>query len=280
MAQDDVKSLYCKWLRNVKAELFTRRGRSGIELGRRLESLGLPADHIELREVATRAAGIVPPDLDMTGLSWVRTFFREAEEWKNRIDQIEYVPTSGSIVDHILGGRPVSELLNEVVGESRFYYHCTTSDRFQSVAEHGLLPSSDPHWGGELGASSLHRVYLAKTPRQALYYCGIVFRKALENQEPAHVPVVLRVSRAAVKVVQDRESAQDVYATVSVPPSKLMFHRHGQWLPLQQGKGHIDSDMYYRATEGGFEDWEGGPAGNTPDAAWKNAVEMFSGIES
>ncbi len=139
-----------------------------------------------------------------------------------------------------------------------YLYHCTSTDRVVSIQNKGLQPSVDPHWGGELGDTSLGKVFFADSPEHAYYYGEIVFRDTLQLEGLAGAPILLRV-RNLQGMVQDKQDTHAFYATRVIPPQVIEIMWHG-WKPIKSAGGYWD-EMGYRLNddENVYEDWEGTP---------------------
>lgn len=119
-----------------------------------------------------------------------------------------------------------------------YLYHCTSTDRVVSIQNKGLQPSVDPHWGGELGDTSLGKVFFADSPEHAYYYGEIVFRDTLQLEGLAGAPILLRV-RNLQGMVQDKQDTHAFYATRVIPPQAIEIMWHG-WKPIKSAGGYWD----------------------------------------
>lgn len=147
----------------------------------------------------------------------------------------------------------------EAAGRSRYYYHCTSADRIPLILERGLVPATETHWGGDLGAESVGKVFFGLSPHKATYYGLIVFRETLASEGMAYVPVLLRVDLSGFEVAPDYN---DVVVNRAVPPDRIEGIWQGVWRPLAE-LGFLGEEMYYTQSDrGGYEDWEGEPTGD------------------
>ncbi len=162
----------------------------------------------------------------------------------------------------------------------RTLYHATFADALDSITEKGLLPSEDPHWGGDLGEKSYGKVFFGKTPSDALYYARILFRDRLERQGQSAIPLVLRAAVSPEMVRSAKKSFERKRWTEErIPPELLDVYWHG-WRPVQDEKnrqlGWSDMDVRWQDDYDGYADWEGGFLGKTPRDAWAEIARSIT----
>src|SRR5208282_2177754 len=203
------------------------------------------------------------------------------------LEEIQYDEKSG------WSEPPVRTVTAAAEKKPRYYYHATKAENLNSIAKHGLKPSENPQWGGDLGATSYGKVFFASNPRTAMYYAMIVFRDTLEAYQHASVPICLRV-RVPENVpvvtgtptdktydksvpVAPGEEFGEAWATQVIPPENIEVFWH-QWKPLAAGDWD-EMEVRYREPEdweieqsaeqgevevnGYYEDWEGDIIGDT-----------------
>jgi hypothetical protein len=168
--------------------------------------------------------------------------------------------------------RKVEEHQDKTAALGRYLYHSTPATNILSIARKGLIPSDDPHWGGDLGADSQGKVFFADTPEKADYYGRIIFRETLLNGRPAGPPICLRI----LKKPKDLQLGEDEsYSAMPIPPQDIAVFWHGEWQPISQVYAVDWEDMYYRLGEDGWEGPEGEPLGPKVDAVLEDAATSF-----
>lgn len=167
----------------------------------------------------------------------------------------------------------------EFVEQENIFYHVTLADNIPKIAKMGLIPSEETNWGGDLGNTSLGKVYLAKSPQHALYYGLILFRQKLEAQEYSHIPILLRTRQE--QVTRDPEDQDSAWVKKTIPPQLIEVKWQDQWIPLSQANQFIGGDLYYQysAQMGGYVDWEGGFVGETLADAVEDVEKFILGKE-
>jgi hypothetical protein len=98
----------------------------------------------------------------------------------------------------------LKSLLLEDVYE--YFYHATTTDNLPNIFLKGLLPSENPHWGGDLGKQSYGKVFVSKIFRAANYYGNILWRNEPEKYKP-----ILRFKYNKLRFIPDKHSTNDFY---------------------------------------------------------------------
>lgn len=156
-----------------------------------------------------------------------------------------------------------------------YWYHCTFSNAIPSIRQQGLLPSEDPNWGGNLGDSSMGKVYLARYPQHAFYYAGIILRKRLENFGRSYEPIMLRTKTQNPET--DIEDPRSSFKREVISPENIEVWRQ-RWLPIAQAK-FISEEMMIEWNEelGEFEDSESSSLGTTPDEVVANMKKFILG---
>lgn len=114
-----------------------------------------------------------------------------------------------------------------------YYYHMTSSYNMEGIYNKGLIPSKETHWGGDLGASSIGKVFLGKERSHAEYY-GNILKRDVDPEEGIHY-FMLRVKRSNLKNAnEDPQDKDTVFVTKPVPPSviEVEWGEHG-WKNLK-----------------------------------------------
>jgi len=156
------------------------------------------------------------------------------------------------------------------------YYHVTLADRIPNIRQKGLVPSDDPHWGGNLGDTSIDKIFATRAPSQAIYYGLLKFRDILRDQSWAPAPVLLKTKQLIGKAEQDPEDKKSVWFEKPIPPNqiKLWWINRG-WMPLINAVW-VDEDIHYRAGEFGYEDWEGEEVGESEEEVLQDARKLIT----
>jgi len=110
-----VVSDFNTWLISTKAELFSRRGETGKALGRRIESYGPARDCISAHRIMDNLQSLIPQDDDhLMSMKWIRRILRERDDWSTVLDDRATREDTPVIVDHLLCGSCMSELIGYV----------------------------------------------------------------------------------------------------------------------------------------------------------------------
>ena len=102
----------------------------------------------------------------------------------------------------------------------RYVYRSVLARQFDKYAHNGLklTPTKNPYWGGDLGASSMGKVFFARTQKNAEYYGNILKRDAGRDREfvgTIRVPVTSALKKQ-IKPDEGSQVFKDVYATKPV----------------------------------------------------------------
>jgi hypothetical protein len=165
----------------------------------------------------------------------------------------------------------------EWLKQEKTYYHVTLADRVPSIRQKGLIPSDDPHWGGDLGATSINKVYTAKAPSHAIYYGLLKFRDTfLNNEWWAPAPILLKTRQEISSGTIDRGDKRSVWFEKIIPPNQIeVWWTNRGWLPLASATW-IDEDIHYRLGDEGYEDWEGELIGEKLEDVLEDARKMLT----
>ncbi len=136
------------------------------------------------------------------------------------------------------------DIINEDLYE--YFYHATTPEALPSIVLHGLIPSENTNWGGDLGEFSYGKVFVAKTFRQANYYGNIIWRNNSNRYRP-----ILRFKYNKLRFIPDKETREDMYVEYPIKTrfeifvynenTKINYGNHGdtffkektgEWRPL------------------------------------------------
>lgn len=154
-----------------------------------------------------------------------------------------------------------------------FWYHCTFSNAIPSIQQQGLLPSKDTNWGGDLGYSSVGRIYLARYPQDAFYYASIILRKHLENFRQSYEPIMLRVRSQNPET--DPEDPRSSFKKEMIPPSNIEVWWN-RWLPIAQVNFISEEEtIEWNEELEEFEDSEGNSFGTTPEEVVANMKKFI-----
>jgi hypothetical protein len=88
--------------------------------------------------------------------------------------------------------------------ETRYYYHATLPENLPDIVTKGLVPSEDPHWGGDLGKKSTGKIFVTDKFQTANYYGNILWR----NRPYRYRPIL----RFAQKIKLTPDATHDFYA--------------------------------------------------------------------
>lgn len=146
------------------------------------------------------------------------------------------------------------------------YFHTTTWDRLQSIAEDGLVPGYGSRFGGWYESHSQGRTFLAQGEWEAGEWYDAVSRAVEQGAEireedelPAVVPVMLRIDARGLTLHEDEAAKIDgkycsVYTTQEIAPSKIWFYDGSSdiWRPIQEWN---DSDPM-AAFQSWDEEWD------------------------
>lgn len=142
-----------------------------------------------------------------------------------------------------------------------YLYHTTSAANLAAIARSGLVPSQNPHWGGDLGDRSFGKVFASRTPKGALYYAKLRVRQDMADRGRAGFPLLLRiVTERKQKWVRDRSTQQDYFTEQPIPPERIRILWQEAWRPLGWGAEHLQELDYFR-TDKGIEDFEGNIVG-------------------
>src|SRR6266704_3117601 len=78
----------------------------------------------------------------------------------------------------------LQDLLKEAL--EQYFYHATTADRLPGIVQKGLIPSTNPRWGGELAAHSEGKAFVTEKLSHAVFYgnSGIWKAEPVERYRP------------------------------------------------------------------------------------------------
>lgn len=153
---------------------------------------------------------------------------------------------------------------------TEWLYHVTRADRLPSIRKAGLIPSTDPRWGGKLGKESIGKIYFGRT-LAIVYFAMLDFTPRLDEVGLAYLPVVLRVPISEVsEVTQEKKEPVSVFTTKRVKPDRIEVFWIDKWIPLEKAD-FINEDMVYRLTEDGVKNWAGDNLGPYADIAESDA---------
>jgi hypothetical protein len=160
-------------------------------------------------------------------------------------------------------------------GRPSVWYHATPADRIASIQNQGLIVSCDErgHWGGDMGAKCVGKVFLAKDPRAALYFSRIVFRNSLTHEGRAAMPILLKVVVGGV--TKDPQDPGSGWVNQTIPPQNISYWWRG-WQPLANADL---ADASYEITGEGVRDFEGEIVGANPDDAVKDVENFYKGVQ-
>ncbi len=88
----------------------------------------------------------------------------------------------------------------------RYYYHATLPENLPGIVAKGLIPSEEPHWGGDLGKESYGKIFVTDKFRTANYYGNILWRDHPNRYRP-----ILRFVRSKMKLTPDKYAAHDFF---------------------------------------------------------------------
>ena len=170
-------------------------------------------------------------------------------------------------------GKAVSkELRATEKAAQKVLYHSTAAENVPSIAREGLKPSESPQWGGMLGDESRGKAFLEDTPQGAHYYGEIPFKNKLQGEGQASHPVSLRVKLPKGVNVQ-RNAAEygaaktgESFVENTIHPENIEVYHQGKYKPIREVTGPAfdwEGRQYSRSEDGGYEDWEGQPVGET-----------------
>lgn len=105
----------------------------------------------------------------------------------------------------------------------RWLYHSTFADHVEGISSLGLVPSTEPHWGGLLADWSMGKVFFTPRCPLAAHYAKTLFAKVLWDFGLAPDPMLLRIQPELLPdAARDPESVSgDVYVERTVPPADL-----------------------------------------------------------
>ena len=131
----------------------------------------------------------------------------------------------------------------------KWLYHATSADRILPIFHEGLKPSGNPNWGGDLGATSMGRVYVSDTLDGAEYYGESGPWKGRPDGE---FRPVLRFLCNVGRFQQNLESPGDYYAETVVKRPMDVFVQPGDGQPGQWRK--LTEEVAMAISEGEWDD--------------------------
>jgi len=127
------------------------------------------------------------------------------------------------------------------------FFHATTWDRLQSIAEDGLTPGGGSRFGGWYAGHSVGKVFVSQGSHTAFHWWSAVDRivdahQELRQQEDLDrvVVVMLRIDMKGIPLAQDRAGCIDepcaFYTTESVGPERIWFYdgSNNLWRPIDE----------------------------------------------
>jgi len=127
------------------------------------------------------------------------------------------------------------------------FFHATTWDRLQSIAEDGLTPGGGQRFGGWYAGHSAGKVFVSQGSHTAFHWWSAVDRivdahQELRQQEDLDrvVVVMLRIDMKGIPLAQDRAGCIDepcaFYTTESVGPERIWFYdgSNNLWRPIDE----------------------------------------------
>ena len=162
-------------------------------------------------------------------------------------------------------------MVRKAAAMTRTYYHATSSKRLNRIATQGLLPSKEPQWGGDLGNTSIGKVFLADTPKDAMFYARILFGERVQNTGRSGIPLCLRIMLPPEIKVEVGNG--EYWTTQPIPPQHIEIWWQEKWSKLTTGEWN-EFMVSLDEEEGEYVDWEGASLGNLQSALTE--VESFT----
>jgi len=126
-----------------------------------------------------------------------------------------------------------------------YFYHATLPENLPEIVIHGLIPSKNPHWGGDLGKFSYGKVCISDRFREANYYGNILWRDNPNRYRP-----ILRFKYNKLRVISDpsKSAAHDFYVEYPIKAKFEIFVYNENTKYKQDSNG----DIWFNDKTGGW----------------------------
>lgn len=135
-----------------------------------------------------------------------------------------------------------------VINEAQYgtFYHATFPENLPGIVTKGLVPSKEPHWGGDLGTTSYDKVFVTDDFGIANFYGNVLWRKNPRRYRP-----ILRFKYDRSQLVRDEKTSGDYYtnSTIKARFEIFVYNLEDHKLGLGAGKYANDVEFYDKKGE-------------------------------
>lgn len=187
----------------------------------------------------------------------LETFFQLIKGQDGALDSGPYTTSGTAYVKHVVerfaqmyGVRLVQgrdEMGEAIVVEStfRYFYHATLPNALPGIVTHGLRPSENPNWGGDLGAKSQGKVFVTDDFGIANFYGNVLWRKQPKRYRP-----ILRFKYDQSRLIHDENTSGDYYSKTPIKARFEIFVYNLEDHKFGLGAGKYENDVEFYDTKG------------------------------